>query len=68
VVAILGQLSMLSSQQINSYLLFKLKVFFLFFLAPTSFINGFQQNSNVMMMIDLRPSPLVLDAPNLSQI
>jgi len=52
----------------KSTLIFSLQIEGIFFWHQTSFINGFQKDSNVMMMIDLHPSPLVLDAPNLSQI
>lgn len=39
-----------------------------FFLTPTSFINGFWQNLDIMMFIDLPWSWLALDVPNSSQL
>lgn len=39
-----------------------------FFLTPTSFINGFRQNLDIMMLIDLPWSLLALDVPNSSQL
>jgi hypothetical protein len=39
-----------------------------FFLTPTSFINGFRQNLDIMTLIDLPWSRLALDVPNSSQL